>query len=107
MKSLPVYIPGPAGLAPAGPAAVSSGRKPHATAPRPAEVKASVRQINAVLQALSSDVRFTFDPAARESVVQVVDPHSHKVIHQIPSREALAIAQALNRLASELASRPA
>lgn len=99
----------PAGsLSPEPPAAAPAGNAPKGAStgapPSFKQIALALERINATLKAMSSDVKFTFDAAARESVVQVVDPQTNKVIQQIPSQDALAIAQALDQLQGLLIS---
>lgn len=54
------------------------------------------------LNAVSSNLQFLFDPHSGRTVVQVIDAETRKVIRQLPSEEALAITQAIDRLQSLL-----
>lgn len=54
------------------------------------------------LNAVSSNLQFLFDPHSGRTVVQVVDAETRKVIRQLPSEEALAITEAIDRLQSLL-----
>lgn len=56
----------------------------------------------AALDAVSSNLQFLFDPHSGRTVVQVIDTETRKVIRQLPSEEALAITEAIDRLQSLL-----
>jgi flagellar protein FlaG len=62
------------------------------------EVKDAVKNINAALKALSSNVEFSIDSDSHRAIVKVVDPETKEVILQMPTPEALAIAKALGRV---------
>ncbi|MBY0268216.1 MAG: flagellar protein FlaG [Burkholderiales bacterium] len=54
------------------------------------------------LNAVSSNLQFLFDLHSGRTMVQVIDAETRKVIRQLPSEEALAITQAIDRLQSLL-----
>jgi flagellar protein FlaG len=59
------------------------------------KVDAAVEQINAALQDARRDLRFNVDDELGRVIVQVVQQSTGEVVRQIPSEEALAIAQQL------------
>jgi flagellar protein FlaG len=95
------------GLAPAR--AVPDERQPPPSAsvpasapvsvPTQAQVQQAAQMINKAIQSFSSNLEFSVDDAAvGKTVVRVVDKETGEMIRQIPSREALDIARALDRL---------
>jgi len=62
------------------------------------QVQHAVDQINNVVQNSNKDVQFKLENSNGKVVVQVMDTQNHQVIRQIPSKEALAISQALDKL---------
>lgn len=82
-SAAPVELPGKAAQSVAG--AVDS-----ATAKRAAE------QINKALKQFDSDIQFSVDENNRTNI-KVIDTQTNEVIRQMPSKEMLAIAQALDK----------
>ncbi len=68
------------------------------TEPSVKQVQHAVDQINNVVQNSNKDVQFKLENSNGKVVVQVMDTQNHQVIRQIPSKEALAISQALDKL---------
>ena len=68
------------------------------TEPSVKQVQHAVDQINNVVQNSNKDVQFKLENSNGTVVVQVMDTQNHQVIRQIPSKEALAISQALDKL---------
>jgi flagellar protein FlaG len=66
--------------------------------PLPEEVKAAVTQANRAMAALSATLSFEVDAETNTTVVKVIDTSDNSVLRQIPSREMLDIARALDRL---------
>lgn len=75
--------------APALPALAGTG------APDAASLKQAVAALNQHYGAAGTDLHFTVDDASGQLVVAVVDAKDGTVLRQIPSEEALHIAQAL------------
>jgi flagellar protein FlaG len=63
-----------------------------------AQVRAAVDSINRSMQFSNRGVTFSVDPNTKETVVKVVESGTGTVIKQIPSEQALAIAQALDTM---------
>lgn len=82
-------------------AAPASGAGP-APKPHAEEVTQALKSINALLQSRSPDLEFSVDHDSERTIVKVVDTKTHEVIRQMPTREALDIAKALDRLQSML-----
>jgi flagellar protein FlaG len=58
----------------------------------------SLKQLNDTVSLFNSDLEFTTDKESGAQVVKVVNRSSKEVIRQIPSEEAVRLAQALDRL---------
>jgi flagellar protein FlaG len=63
-----------------------------------ASVKQSVAKINETIASSGSGLRFTVDEDTGINVVKVMDVESKEVIRQIPTKEVIAIAKALDKL---------
>lgn len=57
-----------------------------------------VNQINQNIQAVNKNIQFSLDQQSGRVVVKVMDTQTNEVIRQIPSKEALALADALGKL---------
>ena len=57
----------------------------------------AINNINKSLKAGGQGVEFSIDDDSKRLVVKVVDKDTHEVLRQMPSREALEIAKALDR----------
>lgn len=108
-QSLSVQDPGSApntGSAPNAGQAQNTGPAPNTgqaqnTAqgePSVKQVQQALDQINSFVQSSNKDVQFSLDHSSGKILVQVMDTQNNQVIRQIPSKEALAISQALDRL---------
>lgn len=63
-----------------------------------AQVTESLKSINKTMQALSRGLEFSVDEDTDRTVVKVVDQETKEVIRQMPTKEALEIAKALDRV---------
>lgn len=111
MEIRPVNIPPPAvasqqaeeARAPAAPASGAAvAATPEHKSPGKEDLRQALQSINAVLQDRSPSLEFSFDSTTDRSVVKVVDKDTKEVIRQMPSREAIEIARALDKLQSLL-----
>jgi flagellar protein FlaG len=59
-------------------------------------VRQAVASLNQAVQAAGSNLKFTVDEATHEPIVRVVDTETGQLIRQIPSKEALAIANSID-----------
>lgn len=66
--------------------------------PAPEQVKQSVDHMNRLMQSLNNDLRFSVDEDTGIQLVTVMDTQTHDIIRQIPSKEVVAIAKALDSL---------
>ena len=64
----------------------------------PKQVDQAVKTINASLQRQHQGVEFTIDNDSNRSVVKVIDLETKQVLRQMPTQEALEIANALDRM---------
>jgi flagellar protein FlaG len=62
------------------------------------QVNDAVKQINEAMKALSQGLEFSVDQDVHKVVVKVVDQQTGDVIRQMPTKEALEIAKALDRV---------
>lgn len=74
--------------------------KPEDAVPAKEELAQALKSINAALQDRSPGLEFSIDRDSDRSVVKVVDKDTQEVIRQMPSREAIEIAKALDKLHS-------
>ncbi len=63
-----------------------------------AQIQAAVVSLNQSAQFLNRGVTFSIDQSTKETVVKVVESGTGTVIKQIPSQQALAIAQAIDSM---------
>lgn len=58
----------------------------------------AVEEVRKAIEPVAQDLLFSIDDDTGRTVVKVVDSSTDEVIRQIPSKEVLAIAQALDKL---------
>lgn len=58
----------------------------------------AISDINSTMKSLSQNLEFAVDPDSNRTVVKVIDQQTKEVVRQLPSKEALEIAKALDRL---------
>lgn len=110
-----VYLPSPGLAAVSAPVSTDTGTSPAPVLPQtlPASGRSSpleaptvsldqlekaVVKIKHFLKATATNIQFIVDEQREKVVVRVIDSESNEVIRQIPSEEALAISQALDRM---------
>lgn len=64
----------------------------------PAHVTQALQSINKAMQNLSQNIEFTQDEDSHRTIIKVVDSETKEVIRQIPTKEALEIAKALDQV---------
>ncbi|HCY64611.1 MAG TPA: hypothetical protein DHV59_17665 [Oxalobacteraceae bacterium] len=64
----------------------------------PDQVKQALKDINTAMQSLSSNLEFSLDEESDQAIIKVVDSQTGDVIRQIPSKEALEISKALDKV---------
>ncbi|MFZ6644645.1 flagellar protein FlaG [Undibacterium sp. TJN25] len=83
----------------AEPAVADTNIQQPSPVPSTAQVNEAVKSINTMLQSsFSQDLEFSFDSDADRAIVKVVDQKTGDVIRQMPSKEALEISKALDKL---------
>jgi len=63
-----------------------------------ATLEHAVKRISEYVSASRPEISFTIDETTGTQVVKIVDSQSQEVIRQMPSKEAIQIAQALDKL---------
>lgn len=66
-----------------------------AAVPEAVRLEAVMAQVNTELQSMGSSLKFTVDETSDRRLVKVVDTETGETIRQMPSKEMLAIARAL------------
>ncbi len=66
--------------------------------PSIAQVAEAVKGINKAIQTISQNVEFSIDEDSDRAIVKVIDRETKEVIRQMPSKEALEIAKALDKV---------
>lgn len=61
------------------------------------QVHQAVQKINVAMTSQSQGIAFSVDATSHRIVVNIVDQQTNQVIRQIPSKEALAIADSLDQ----------
>jgi flagellar protein FlaG len=67
-------------------------------APDKLDVKQAVERISEFVSSRQSELSFSIDDASGSQIVKIMDIQTKQVIRQFPSEEAVAIAQALDKL---------
>lgn len=71
-------------------------------APTTEQLNDALKSINNALQVRSQDLAFSVDSESERTIVTVTDKTTNEVIRQMPTKEAMEIAKALDRLQSLL-----
>lgn len=66
------------------------------------QVKQAVQDINQSLQSLAQGLEFSIDTDTKGVVVKVIDQETKEVLRQMPSKEALEIAKALDQVLGKI-----
>jgi flagellar protein FlaG len=66
------------------------------------ELKDAVDKLNLSMTAASQDLEFSVDEDSKQTVVKLVDRTTHEVLRQMPTKEALEIAKALDKSMGKL-----
>lgn len=100
MPATPITVQAPP--APAKPVVVSV--EPSAAVQQPVplpdmeQIKEAVQKINKVMQAMSNDLEFSIDEDTNRTIIKVIDQQTNEVIRQLPAKESLEIAKALDKV---------
>lgn len=95
LASAPPATDGAASIAAPGAIGAAGNAKP--TDPSLERVDEAVASINRSMSTLARGLEFSIDAESRRTVVKVVDQQTKELIRQIPTEEALEIAQALEQ----------
>ena len=71
---------------------------PHAPNPGDAALVRAIDAVNRMLNPMARGLEFSIDQTTGKTVVKLVDKETNEVLRQMPSREMLAIARALDRV---------
>jgi len=69
--------------------------------PSKEQVQQAIQTVQAMVQAQASNLQFSLDKETGKTIVTVVDTSTQKVIRQIPSKEMIAIAHAIDQMSSK------
>lgn len=86
----------------AGSADSKAGQESAASQVEPKKIQEAVENIQEFVQTVRRDLNFSLDDSSGQVVVKVTDSHSGDVIRQIPSEEALELAERLSEARSLL-----
>lgn len=70
--------------------------------PTPQQVEKALDQVKAAMSAKASALTFSLDDSTGQTIARVVDSETGEVIRQIPSKELLDIARALDKMQGTL-----
>lgn len=93
--------PPAAGISATATESANAVRQPE-PAPTADQLTQALKSINSVLQVRSQDLEFSVDHESARTIVTVTDKNTGDVIRQMPTKEALEIAKALDHLQSLL-----
>lgn len=88
-------------IRPAAAPAVAVAQQPD-TVESVAQLAQAIKDINKALQEQSRNLEFSIDSDSSRTIVKVVDLQTQTVIRQMPSKDALDIAKAIDKLQSLL-----
>lgn len=69
--------------------------------PSPRQVGGAVDEINRTMQQSNQNLQFSVDRDTNKTIVRMVDAETGEVIRQIPPKEVLAIARAIDQYLSQ------
>lgn len=70
---------------------------PRESATDPKEVEGATKKLQEFVSSMRGDIQFSVDQDSGQTVVKVVDRNTKDVLMQLPSKEALEIAKALDK----------
>lgn len=89
---------GEVGSAPVGYASAGLSQAASKQAPSIAQLQRLIISMNKAIQQSNSNLEFTIDKDSERILVKLIDISTGDVIRQIPSEEALAIAQSIEQM---------
>lgn len=75
--------------------------------PSSEELQAAVESVSETVKSFNNSLRFSIDDTTGQTVVKVIDIDTKEVIKQIPSKEMLALAKALDQITGLLVKQKA
>ena len=72
------------------------------TAPTAAQLQLAIQNTNQAMRDSGKSLTFSVDEATKETVVKLMDTQTDKVIGQFPSKQMLAISQAIGLMQEQL-----
>jgi len=85
-----------AARAPAAPVETAAAVKAPEATPTDDEVNDAISKLNKTPQAQANALEFSVDEDTKRTVVKVIDQNTKEVLRQFPTKEALAIAKAID-----------
>jgi flagellar protein FlaG len=82
----------------ASPVQTAAAVEPPKAVPSTEQVTQAIKSINKAMESLSQSLEFSIDSDTHITVVKVVDKQTNDVIRQMPTKEALEIAKALDQV---------
>ena len=83
---------------PAAPVVSAAAVQQASAAPKIEQVEEAVKAANKTVQSLSPNLEFSIDKDSERTVVKIVDRQTNEVIRQVPSKEMLEIAKAIDKV---------
>jgi flagellar protein FlaG len=103
ISSISPAAPAPAQAAAAAPAVAAAGSAAEAQASAQApDLHGLAAALNQHAQDLQTSLHFQVDGVTGQLVISVIDTRDNQVLMQVPSEEALAVAQSIERLHPQL-----
>lgn len=68
------------------------------SAPDREEVSAAVKKLNEAMPLSAQSLEFEIDEDSKEVVVKIIDQSTREVVRQMPSKEALEMAKAIDKM---------
>ncbi|WP_306396244.1 flagellar protein FlaG [Telluria beijingensis] len=93
----PAAVTGQAAVAGRTPVADAPASVPD-VAPGREEVSAAVKKLNESMPPSAQSLEFEIDEESKEVVVKIIDQSTREVVRQMPSKEALEMAKAIDKL---------
>ena len=95
-------VPNDAPAIQTAPVIKSAAQAAPAATPTSAQLQLAIQNTNQAMQDSGKSLTFSVDEATRETVVKLTDTQTDKVIGQFPSKQMLAIAQAIGLMQEQL-----
>jgi len=93
----PAPVTGQAAVTARTPAPDASASDPD-TVPGREEVSAAVKKLNEAMPPSAQSLEFEIDEDSKEVVVKIIDQSTREVVRQMPSKEALEMAKAIDKM---------